>query len=160
MIPASSGCAASAFVPPLMVLPFRSDGPRACSLPFVGNATGTPLSGRAIMIVEDEVLVAVETGLTISDAGGTVLGPFHRLGNAIAFLDRRETPIDAAVLDVNLAGTMVFPLAQRLASRDVPILFQTANPDIPQLRSFSRAAVRAKPVLPHELVSTLMTLID
>ena len=73
----------------------------------------------------------------------------------------REAPIDFAVLDVNLNGEFVFPLAEQLRSKGVPFLFATAYADDDRLfPSTSKQAPRlAKPVLPAVLVTQLRKLL-
>ena len=51
-----------------------------------------------------------------------VVGPAYELEEAMALLDR---PIDAAVLDANLNGRSVTPVAEALAQRNVPFVFAT-----------------------------------
>src|SRR6202035_4787371 len=62
----------------------------------------------------------LETGL--SDAGATVIGPAYELEEALALLDQ---PIGADVLDANLNGHSVSPVAEALAARKVPFVFAT-----------------------------------
>ena len=62
----------------------------------------------------------LETGL--SDAGAVVIGPAYELEEALALLDQ---PIDAAVLDANLNGHSVSPVAEALLKRGVPFVFAT-----------------------------------
>jgi len=52
-----------------------------------------------------------------------VVGPFGRVTEALKELDRRS--IDAAILDVNLAGEFVYPLAELLRKRNIPFVFAT-----------------------------------
>ena len=69
------------------------------------------LKGRRVLIVEDAVLLALELETGLSDAGAHVIGPAYELEEAMALLDQ---PIDAAVLDANLNGQSVMPVAQAL----------------------------------------------
>lgn len=57
---------------------------------------------------------------TLAEFGCTVLGPFGTLADAEDFA---EDELDGAVLDINLRGTMVYPLAERLLDRGVPVVF-------------------------------------
>lgn len=76
-----------------------------------------------MLIVEDEFLVALALQDDLTEIGCTVLGPYHDLRSAHRGVER-ET-FDLAVLDVNLNGTQVFPLAEELERRQVPFLFLT-----------------------------------
>ena len=85
------------------------------------------LGGKRILVVEDDFVIARLVADMLGDHGASVVGPVGRLPRALALID--QEPIDAAVLDINLAGTMVFPLASELNRRNVPFLFATAYAD-------------------------------
>lgn len=80
------------------------------------------LQGAKVLIVEDAVLLALELETGLSEAGAEVIGPAYELEEAMALLDR---PIDAAVLDANLNGRSVTPVAEALNARHVPFVFAT-----------------------------------
>jgi PAS domain S-box-containing protein len=82
----------------------------------------TNLRGSKVLIVEDAVLLALELETGLSEAGAHVVGPAYELEEAMALLDR---PIDAAVLDANLNGRSVTPVAEALSKRGVPFVFAT-----------------------------------
>ena len=76
-----------------------------------------------MLIVEDEMLVAMNIEDMLLDLGHEVAGLASRLAPALALAQDAE--IDAAVLDVNLAGERSFAVADLLDSRDIPFLFAT-----------------------------------
>lgn len=82
------------------------------------------LAGARIQVVEDEYLLADDLCDALLQAGAEVLGPFASVDGASAFL-KRDEKVDAAVLDINLRGEMVFPLADALAAIGVPFAFAT-----------------------------------
>jgi CheY-like chemotaxis protein len=82
------------------------------------------LQHRRILVVEDEYIIAYELRLELEDLEATVVGPVGNLGDAIALIKSGE-PIDGAILDVNLAGQYIYPLADLLIERDVPFVFTT-----------------------------------
>jgi DNA-binding response OmpR family regulator len=88
------------------------------------TASDAPLDLKRanVLIVEDAVLLALELDTALSDAGAQVVGPAYELSEALDLLDR---PIDAAVLDANLNGRSVAPVAQVLADRGIPFVFAT-----------------------------------
>jgi PAS domain S-box-containing protein len=88
------------------------------------KVSDTPLDLKQarVLIVEDAVLLALELETGLSEAGATVIGPAYELAEAMALLDQ---PIDAAVLDANLNGRSVAPVAQVLSDRGVPFVFAT-----------------------------------
>ena len=93
----------------------------------VSTSSGpTSLKGYRVLIVEDAVLLALELETGLSEAGAEIVGPAYELEEAMALLNR---PIDAAVLDANLNGHSVTPVAQALAARGVPFVFATGYGD-------------------------------
>lgn len=81
------------------------------------------LSGKRVLVVEDELLVAMLLEDMLTDAGCVIVGPFARVPEALAAAEI-ET-LDIALLDVNVAGEKVFPVAYALEKRGVPFLFVT-----------------------------------
>lgn len=82
------------------------------------------LDGLNILVAEDEYMLADDLARALADAGARVLGPTGHMGSA-TIMAANEPKIDLAVLDINLRGDMVFPLADRLRERGVPLLFAT-----------------------------------
>ena len=94
-----------------------------------GQAPAPPLpSGRVVLVVEDEFLIAMHLELLLQRHGWQVLGPAATVAQALQLLADR-TP-DIAVLDVNLRGELVTPVAEQLQLRAVPfvLLSAYANP--------------------------------
>jgi PAS domain S-box-containing protein len=99
------------------------EAPTARIAETVSTSSGPAnLRGARVLIVEDAVLLAMELETGLSDAGAEIIGPAYELEEAMALLDQ---PIDAAVLDANLNGHSVMPVAQALAARGVPFVFAT-----------------------------------
>ena len=80
------------------------------------------LKGARVLIVEDAVLLALELETGLAEAGARIIGPAYELEEALALLDHE---IDAAVLDANLNGRSVIPVAEALAARKIPFVFPT-----------------------------------
>lgn len=83
-----------------------------------------PLSGRRILVVEDEYLIADDLAALLRGAGAEVIGPAASLPKAMRLASDTQH-FDAAVLDINLRGVNVFPLADELLARGIPMLFMT-----------------------------------
>jgi len=103
------------------------------------------MSGRRLLIVEDEYLLAEDMRQALEAAGATVIGPVGTLARAIAMVDS-VAGIDAAVLDINLAGEAVYPVAEKLLSRGVPFVFVTGYETDAIPKCFARVPVLEKPV--------------
>jgi DNA-binding NtrC family response regulator len=107
------------------------------------------LAGKRVMVVEDELLVALLVEDMLSEAGCTVVGPFARVAEALAAA--RTEILDAALLDVNVANEKVFPVAYVLEERGIPFLFVTGygQAALPSDRPDWEAC--AKPFQPEQL---------
>lgn len=113
-------------------------------------------AGKRVLVVEDEVIVAMQLEDLLLDMGCEVVGPACRYEDAIAMAEV-ET-LDAAVLDVNLNGRSVSGVAERLTARGVPIVYATGYgragcvglPDAPVLQ---------KPYMPTDLATALSELL-
>jgi CheY-like chemotaxis protein len=80
-------------------------------------------SGRRVLLVEDEPIVAWLLKDMLVDFGCSVVGPAADVNQALAMIDAES--IDVAVLDVNLRGQMSYPIADVLVARGVPFVFST-----------------------------------
>lgn len=94
---------------------------RPDSLPANDNAFG--LRGKRVLLVDDEFLLILQLEELLHSLGCAIVGPYGDLHAALAGARRAE--IDFAILDVNLNGTMVFPLADELHERGIPFILLT-----------------------------------
>lgn len=76
-----------------------------------------------ILLVEDEMLVAMLLEDMLGEAGHTIIGPMSRIDQAVEAA--RNEAIDLAILDVNVGGEEVYPVAAALAAREIPFAFAT-----------------------------------
>ncbi len=97
------------------------------------------LRGKRVLIVEDAVLLALELETGLADAGAQVVGPAYELAEAMSLLAGH---IDAAVLDANLNGLAVTPVAEALAARGVPFVFATGYGDSGAPMGFDAPIIR------------------
>jgi CheY-like chemotaxis protein len=80
--------------------------------------------GKRILLVEDEYLIVQDMARAFSAAGATVLGPAATVSEALNLV-MSSGSLDAAVLDINLQGEMVYPVADALMHRGVAFVFST-----------------------------------
>lgn len=116
--------------------------------------TSTGLEGLRVIVVEDEVMVADETAGELRARGADVLGPAFTLERAEELTDGDDR-IDAAVLDINLRGQMVYGLADKLIARGVAVVFATGYDGFVVPERFAGIARCEKPVRPDDLLKAL-----
>ncbi|HEX5379226.1 MAG TPA: response regulator, partial [Phenylobacterium sp.] len=85
------------------------------------------LAGLRVLVVEDEMMVSMLIEDMLEDLGCTVVGPASRLDEAMVLA--READLDCAVLDVNLGGQSIFPVADLLRAKGAPFAFATGYGD-------------------------------
>ena len=114
---------------------------------------GTGLQDRKVLLVEDDYLIASAMLGELEDAGALVIGPAASVEQALALIDRAA--VDAAILDVNLNGETVFPVAEVLTARGIPFVFATgySNADLPP--AWRHIAHFEKPVDPRKAAKAL-----
>lgn len=89
-----------------------------------GGDAPAALRGLTILVVEDEYFLATEISRKLQKAGVAVVGPFPAVEDALRAVEGGRT-LDAALLDINLRGNMVYPVADLLRQRGTPIVFMT-----------------------------------
>jgi len=115
------------------------------------------IAGLRILVAEDEMLVAMMLEDMLDDLGCTVVGPANRVPQALD-LARQET-FDGAVLDVNLAGQEIYPVAEALADRDIPFVFVTGYGSAGLRDPFCNVATLQKPFQPQDLEQVIRSAI-
>jgi CheY-like chemotaxis protein len=108
------------------------------------------IRGSRVLIVEDEYVLARDLAHYFTELGAQVLGPASNVEAAEGKVDHA----DAAVLDVDLNGRTVFPLADALASRNVPFVFFTGRGDMIPAR-FRHVGQLQKPAAWREIADAL-----
>ncbi len=125
--------------------------------PGMGASQGLPegthggVEGLRLLVVEDAVLLAMELEAGLVEAGAIVVGRAAELGEAMAMLGLQ---IDAAVLDANLNGESVEPLAAALHARGTPFVFATGYGERAAPEGYDAPIVR-KPYNVHQIVRAL-----
>ena len=76
-----------------------------------------------VLLAEDEAMVAMLLEDMLRELGHGVIGPIAKLDQAVAVA--RQEALDVGILDVNLAGQEIYPVADALAARGIPFVFVT-----------------------------------
>ena len=83
------------------------------------------LIGFRMLVVEDETLIAMMLEEFLADLGIKVVEVAGTLARGLAIATDAAVAADGAILDANLGGEKVFPVADALAGRGVPFVFAT-----------------------------------
>lgn len=127
-------------------------GLRGNSMNTASPKQGLPESCR-VLVVEDEMLPAMLMEDLLTDLGCDVVGPVARVAEGLKLAGSEK--LDGAILDINVAGTEVFPVARELAERGIPFIFLSgyASDTLPQVWR-NRPTLR-KPFRPEDLARTM-----
>jgi PAS domain S-box-containing protein len=137
-----------------MKLPESAFSRRSTTEKDKGAVVGNVMAGNRILLVEDEALVGMMMNDMLTDLGFHVIGPFGRVADAMAAVEREE--FHAAVLDVNLGGGLVYPVAELITARGVPLIFLTGYGAEGIDSRFAHVPVLQKPIEKHMLQSVLV----
>ena len=102
------------------------------------------MPGNRLLLVEDEALTGMMMSDMLTELGFEVIGPFGRVADAMAAVGRED--FQAAVLDVNLDGEMVYPVAEAVLALGVPFVFVTGYSAEGIDRRFAQVPVLQKPI--------------
>ncbi|WP_104668795.1 response regulator [Ensifer adhaerens] len=107
-----------------------------------------------VLVAEDEFIVANDIALLLEEAGATIIGPTPTVQETLKSLLVAEN-IQVAVLDINLNGELIYPVADELARRSVPLIFFSGYDSWNLPERFSTAARLSKCVSTSDLVSAV-----
>lgn len=118
-----------------------------------------PLHGARILLLEDEVIIAMDLTMSLEDAGATVV---HARSQTKGIAIAEEASLNAAILDVNLGGGATCePIAQTLRSRGVPFVLHTGDlQDSGELVERIDAPVAQKPTSSGKIIEMLALLLS
>jgi DNA-binding response OmpR family regulator len=88
------------------------------------------LSGKTVLLVEDEPLIGIDMMMALEDAGACVSGPVRSVKSGMAQIEDRSPSAlwDVAILDYNLLDGNADTLIAKLSELLVPIVMHTGNP--------------------------------
>jgi DNA-binding response OmpR family regulator len=115
------------------------------------NSGSALLSGRRVLVVEDEAVISLMLEDVLAAAGAVVIGPAGTAAKALALLE--QEPVDCAVLDIQLIDGTVLPVAEALATRGIRFVIATGSDTIPD--GYNGAPVLHKVFLPDEVIEAV-----
>ena len=125
-----------------------------CRAPRQPKTLTRSSSGDGSSVVEDAFLIALDLRDELERCGCTVAGPVGRLQQALDVAQHEA--LDGAVLDVNLAGELSFPVAAALDARNIPYVFLTGYDDDRDFPPEYRNSIRvSKPFRSSEIAPML-----
>lgn len=110
------------------------------------------LNGKRVLVVEDEALIAAMVEDMLLDLGMTVIGPAGSVKQAMGLA--KDGGFDVAMLDVNVRGERIDPVAEMINEQGVPILFATGYGEVP-LAGQIEACVIDKPYTQDKLARSI-----
>ena len=121
----------------------------------MNDSEQTPqMEGLRVLVVEDEALVALQLEDLLTEQGCIVVGPASRVRQALKLLN--DHPVDAAVLDLNIAGELVYPVADELTNRGLPYIFATGYGTSGLTEPYRGQRVVEKPFARRELLQAMI----
>jgi CheY-like chemotaxis protein len=120
--------------------------------------TNVSLSGVRVLVVEDEMIVAMLLEDMLSDIGCTPVGPARRAESALKAIE--HTGFDIAILDVNLKGDETYPIADALAARAIPFVFASGYSAGGLRRAYRSIPFLQKPFQLRELEQALAGVVN
>ena len=116
----------------------------------------TTLDGCRILVVEDDMMIALHVEEALQSLGCIVVGPVGKLPVALCLA--ADEPLDAAILDVTIRGGQTFPVAERLAARDIPFVFASGYGDWALPEAFRDQPRLTKPFTTRDLEARVRAL--
>jgi CheY-like chemotaxis protein len=116
------------------------------------------LAGRRILVVEDSPLIAAVLEDMLKDMGCTVVGPTGNMAFAVDLA--KAEALDAAIIDLNIRGGKVYPVAEVLRGRDVPFLLASGYADWTLREDFKDRPRLTKPYTADTVEQKLLKLLE
>jgi DNA-binding response OmpR family regulator len=99
-------------------------------------------NAASILLLEDDLLLAMDMEDHLLQAGFRIIGPFGRVSDALDAIPRND--LTGAIVDLNLHGVLSFPVIEMLQQRSIPLIVCSGYAELPELK----ARLRGLPMLP------------
>nr|WP_111298481.1 response regulator [Paracoccus saliphilus] len=119
----------------------------------------SPADRFSVLVVEDEPLIALDVQMLLEQQGHHVLGPVDTVEKALRLLDNARP--DVVILDLNLRGRLVTPVAERLRDLTIPFIIASADTSVVAGDAvYAQAEEVAKPIRLEHLLAALYRAVD
>ena len=115
---------------------------------------GVCLAGRRILVVEDNLLIALTMARLFRTKGAEIIGPVGSVKDALALVNNYKR-FDGAVLDVNLRGAAAYAIVDVLRGKSVPTVFVTGYDKASIDPRYADVPCLQKPVTVERLIGAL-----
>lgn len=114
---------------------------------------------QRILVAENERIIAFDLCDTVQEAGFEVAGPHSDISSAMLSFQKHKP--DLAILDVQLDDGIVYPLAEKLADEEVPIIFHSGLFTRQEVEErFPKATTLLKPCPPNEMLQAVLEVLE
>jgi DNA-binding response OmpR family regulator len=111
------------------------------------NTVNEPAS---ILLLEDDLLLAMDMEDHLIESGYRIIGPFGRIVDALDAIPRNK--LTGAIVDLNLHGELSFPVIEALQARSIPVIVCSGYAELPELKSrLAGLPLLPKPWSPQKL---------
>jgi PAS domain S-box-containing protein len=142
----------------LPVSTFKIQRPPTGGVAAAMSTEEAPEAPHRVLVVEDEAIVQLVLVAGLQSNGWEIIGPASTIEEAYELLAEGQTP-DAAILDINLDGVSVYPLAQLLQARNIPFVFYSGYSAPTLDPRFRHVMVIGKPARAHVIDDELSRLV-
>jgi len=112
------------------------------------------LSNRKVLVVEDEMMIAMLIEDMLDELGCTLVGPATNVPRALDLIDKEQ--VEVAVLDLNLDGQDTYAIADALQRKNLPFIFATGYGSAGLRKEYGNRPVLQKPFQISELETALV----
>ncbi len=113
---------------------------------------------HSILVVEDEAMVSMLLEDMVLDCGGRIVGPVATFDQALAAA--RAAEFDVAILDLNLNGTLSYPIAEVIPERGIPVIFATGYGGAGLLERFQGYSTLQRPFSQRDFAQAVAAACD
>ena len=132
----------------------KLEGSRSTPAPAIMPKSETNELHKLVLLVEDEPTISLMLSDMLLQFGLRVDGPYNRFSDAM--MAARKNDVQAGVLDINVGGEKIYPLAEVLAERNIPFVFLTGYSADSVDARFSDVPVLQKPIEPEALRTAIL----